>query len=146
MLFAPIQSVLTNVLVNKDSKATDFLVLMLTRWVKILGLYSSLITYGSQWLKTTFKCELGTDSCSGQGVRCVNTPGGYECQCKPGYAGNARQGCYGMCEITAKSCVNIKNENFELKVELGCYFLISINCYKWNRWAQLITRMKKIIP
>lgn len=44
------------------------------------------------------ECDLvnGPSGRCGKNAICTNTPGGFSCQCKSGYSGNAFQQCIGM--------------------------------------------------
>lgn len=40
----------------------------------------------------------------GVGAQCVNTPGGYFCQCPPNFTGNPKLGCVDVDECAAHAC------------------------------------------
>lgn len=48
--------------------------------------------------------RLSLGSLCGQNAQCVNTPGGYFCECPNGYAGNPKVACTDIDECEARSC------------------------------------------
>jgi hypothetical protein len=50
------------------------------------------------------ECKLDKDNCD-KNAKCINTPGGFKCECKPGYSGNGVKcegvNCIKQCEWVA---------------------------------------------
>lgn len=65
------------------------------------------------------ECLKSSNVC-GSGAQCINTPGGYFCQCPPNYTGNAKVACFDIDEC-ATNPVNVCGSNSICKNTPGSY-------------------------
>lgn len=60
-----------------------------------------------------------TDLCGKESV-CINTPGSYRCECKPGYEGNSKEECFDINECISGSACGINAKCFNVPGSFKC--------------------------